>query len=223
MQSPSAVGASRYDAHVSTTDHPAGRGPGRKRDPRKERALLRAALEVYAEVGWSGFTFESVSRRANVGRPAIYLRWDSREDLLLGAFGALDLPEATTDTGDLEADLVALAEAFAGWWMSIGARAWKRLQLDHEVVPELAESFYRVQVHRSVRSAAATIERAIERGEVPAGETGIVVLEMINGAIYTRIFDTPPAKRGELDALMPGYVRHVAALGATLLKRPSDD
>lgn len=188
--------------------------PGRRRDPAKEQALLEASLEVYAEVGWAGFTFEAVSRRSGVGRPAIYLRWESREELLLDAMGLLDLPQVDTDTGTLEGDLVVLGEALVSWWTSVGARAWTRLQVDHDVVPQVGEVFYGVHVRRNVQAAAMIVDRAIERGELADRAEGIVLLEMVNGAIHTRIVDTPPQRRGEFEHQAPAYVRRLARLTA---------
>ena len=50
--------------------------------------MVAAALAVYAEAGWSGFSFDAVARRAGVGKAPLYLRWASKEDLLLAAFRA---------------------------------------------------------------------------------------------------------------------------------------
>jgi DNA-binding transcriptional MerR regulator/predicted nucleic acid-binding protein len=42
--------------------------PGRPRDPNLESRVFAAALRVYAEAGWSGFSFDAVARRAGVGK-----------------------------------------------------------------------------------------------------------------------------------------------------------
>jgi AcrR family transcriptional regulator len=58
---------------------PAGRG--RPADPDIEGRVLAAALTVYGEVGWAGFTLDRVARRAPVGKAALYRRWPTKEDL----------------------------------------------------------------------------------------------------------------------------------------------
>ena len=65
------------------TDRPATRG--RPADPGIEQRVLAAALTVYGEVGWAGFTLDRVARRAPVGKAALYRRWPSKEHLLLAA------------------------------------------------------------------------------------------------------------------------------------------
>jgi DNA-binding transcriptional MerR regulator len=59
---------------------------GRPRDPDLESRVLAAALRVYAEAGWSGFSFDAVARRAGVGKAPLYLRWQSGQlvDFVLG-------------------------------------------------------------------------------------------------------------------------------------------
>ena len=78
---------------------------GRKRDPLIEPRVFDAALRVYAHGGWSGFTFEGIARAAGVGKPAIYRRWSSREELLIAALQTADFPEAR-DCGHVRADLL---------------------------------------------------------------------------------------------------------------------
>src|SRR5260221_5194709 len=60
------------------------RSPGRPRDPELDQAILRAAVEVMAEVGLQDFSVQAVADRLDISRATIYLRWKTRE-LLLGA------------------------------------------------------------------------------------------------------------------------------------------
>ena len=48
-------------------------------------AILEAACDVLAAQGYRGFSFDAVARAAGTTRPAIYRRWEKREDLLLAA------------------------------------------------------------------------------------------------------------------------------------------
>src|ERR1700726_2671458 len=65
---------------------------GRPADPGIENRVLTAALTVYGEVGWAGFTLDAVARRAPVGKAALYRRWTTKEDLLLAALERLPAP-----------------------------------------------------------------------------------------------------------------------------------
>ena len=90
---------------------PAQRHAGRPRLPDTDATILRATMEMLADVGLSGLTVAGVAKRAGVARATIYLRWPSR-DALLGAVakaaaGGLPLPLS----GELERDIRA-ASAF---------------------------------------------------------------------------------------------------------------
>ncbi|MGW0590086.1 TetR family transcriptional regulator [Streptosporangium sp. NPDC002607] len=50
-------------------------GRGRPPDPDLEARVHAAALDLYGEVGWAGFSLDLVARRARVGKAALYSRW----------------------------------------------------------------------------------------------------------------------------------------------------
>ena len=58
-------------------------------DPRIERSqqvILGAALEELGEIGYGGFTIESVAARAGVGKSTIYRYWPDKLALITDAF-----------------------------------------------------------------------------------------------------------------------------------------
>jgi TetR/AcrR family transcriptional regulator, regulator of autoinduction and epiphytic fitness len=58
-------------------------------DPRIERSrkvILAAALEELGEIGYGGFTIESVAARAGVGKSTIYRHWPDKLSLITDAF-----------------------------------------------------------------------------------------------------------------------------------------
>ena len=71
---------------------PAARRPGRPRSERADRAIIDAALSLFAERGVEGLCIEEVAARAGVGKATIYRRWPGKEDLLLDALAALKTP-----------------------------------------------------------------------------------------------------------------------------------
>src|SRR5580658_2329777 len=88
-----------------------GRRPGRPRSERAERAILDAALELFAESGVAGVCMEAVAARAGVGKATIYRRWPGKEDLLLDALAALRMPLPTPQGRSVRADLITLVDA----------------------------------------------------------------------------------------------------------------
>jgi len=82
---------------------------GRPRDPQVDRRITRAAVALFGETGWAGFSVEAVARRAGVGKASIYLRWPTKEQLLTHALATRVANVADADTGTLRGDLVHLA------------------------------------------------------------------------------------------------------------------
>lgn len=59
---------------------------GRPRNPEVEARALQAAIELYGDCGWNGFTLTDVVRQAKIGKSSLYSRWDSKGSILLCAF-----------------------------------------------------------------------------------------------------------------------------------------
>lgn len=183
---------------------------GRRRDPAIDTRIIDAAIELYAEVGWAGFTFEAVSRRADVGKPAIYLRWDSPEHLLRSALSSLAvLP--LHDSGNLRDDLKEYALAFINLYVTPGGSAYLRWQIEQQYHSSLLGTFD-VFMGPAVETARHIVERANERGELPPGLSGDVLLEAVHGAVFTRLMSLPVAQRRELPRKAAKFVDSVLDL-----------
>lgn len=186
-------------------------GRGRPRDPELEGKVFEVALKLYGAQGWEGFNFEVIARGAGVGKNALYRRWPTKgallRELLQDRWVAVD----RIDTGDLRQDLVALCrmlfQHIAGQTGPIGLQ----LQLDlvrHEVVAE-AMAGYREQVRRSAR---AIVLRGIERGELPAGTSATLVLDVIAGAVVNHVSATPEPLREEMLERSESYIAQLVDL-----------
>ena len=85
----------------------------RRRGEELEAALLEAAWDELAEVGFAKLTMESVAARARTGVAVLYRRWPNKDDLVIAAiqhYGKtrpVDIP----DTGSLRGDMFALLGA----------------------------------------------------------------------------------------------------------------
>jgi AcrR family transcriptional regulator len=172
--------------------------PGRRRDPSLEPRVVAAALAVYAEAGWSGFSFDAVARRAGVGKAPLYLRWASKEDLLLAAFGAHTTAITITDSGDLRDDLTEYtcrpidSKAGPDGW------AFLRLHLEATLIPALHASFSSQIANPHVEGARALLDRALERGELRPGSPTDLMLDSLYGAVLIKIILSPPGERERL-------------------------
>lgn len=78
----------------------------------KRDHLAKAALEVFAEVGYPRLTVDAVARRASVSKGAVFLAFDAKEDLVLHATRvAMDAWFTRLEAIDLGASPPLLARA----------------------------------------------------------------------------------------------------------------
>jgi len=82
-------------------------------DP-KEKAILKAALEVFADKGFDRATMDEIAVKARVAKGTLFYRYKSKEDLFLNLIqGALDLflSQVLVATKDLETNRARIAKA----------------------------------------------------------------------------------------------------------------
>jgi AcrR family transcriptional regulator len=158
---------------------------------------LDAALSLYGSVGWLGFNLDAIARSSKVSKDAVYRRWKTREALLEDALKSRWDWLSGIDTGDIRADLVALAartfDTFAGVYGEVA------LQL-HADSRRFAEVRVFAQPNRAlmVRQGRAIVRRAIERGELsPAANPGII-MDLLIGSVINHIVATPEELRGQV-------------------------
>ena len=87
-----------------------------RRSQPARRAILAAALDQVAEVGYAQLSIEGIAAAAGVGKQTIYRWWPSKGAVLLDSLLALSEGQdgevmALPDTGDLEADLKLVLRA----------------------------------------------------------------------------------------------------------------
>jgi AcrR family transcriptional regulator len=177
-----------------------GRLVGRKRDPRVEPLALNAAIEVYALHGWHGFTIDAVARTSGIGKPAIYRRWSSREELLITAFSRTNFPDAR-DLGSLDADVRDYVNQWVQWYATpFLPQAGNRLMVDCVGNAELDRLYQEHIFEPRRRSARQVTRRAAARGEIPEGRsTGILPNLILGGMFMQWVFATYRDTRDYVD------------------------
>ena len=174
------------------------RGPGRPRDPDLESRVFAAALKIYAEAGWSGFSFDAVARTASVGKAPLYLRWKNKEDLLLAALSAHYRNVSIRDSGNLRNDLIEYAARLLESKASPDGWAFLRIHLEATVIPALHARFSSQIAIPHVEGARALLNRAVDRGALPAEAPVDLLLDSLYGAIVIRMILSPPGQRAQL-------------------------
>jgi AcrR family transcriptional regulator len=178
---------------------------GRKRDPLIEPRVFDAAIGVYARAGWSGFTFEAVARAARVGKPAIYRRWSSREELLVAALHTADFPTAR-DCGHVRADLLDYASQWVEWYEHPErALAARRIVYDSQSSPALTALHDDLIVRPRIDAALDITRRAIKRGEISPTVRSSTIVDLLVGAMVTHWEMTSEAGRSRLRKTFPAY------------------
>lgn len=188
------------------------RRPGRKRDHEIDGRIMAAAVDLYARNGWSGFSFEAVARAAGVGKPAVYLRWSSREDLLGAAMESISSPYSATDTGSFHQDLRVWAMRLCEWWADPASSAFVRMYVDQRYHPELRSAYHLAVMRPHVDAARAVVSRAVARGEAPSTLDPVLILEVVNGAIFTRISNTHEEDLPRFMRSVPDFVDSLVTL-----------
>ncbi|SFI08499.1 TetR/AcrR family transcriptional regulator [Albimonas pacifica] len=174
-------------------------GAGRPRDEALEDRVYDAAMHVYAEGGWSGFSIERIARHAGVGKAAIYSRWSDKRDILRDTFERRWEAIEEIDEGSLRGDLAALvAMAVSRYQDNRGAVAL-HAQVDGMVSPEFREMALPF-ITRAARPMFRMLARAQERGEMdPTIRKSLAVL-LIMGPIasrFARLETTPREMTGQ--------------------------
>jgi len=138
-------------------------------DPRIERTrevVLRAAVELVGEQGFSGASIEAIAKRSGVARSTIYRHWPQRMDLLLEAVGVAVGHIDALVVGDLRSDLIAIGTHLAEMLTSepVGS-ASASLILESRRDPAIDELRKRF-VEQRKHAAAQIIAEAMKRGEL---------------------------------------------------------
>lgn len=147
-----------------------------------EAALLTAAWDELAEVGYGRLTMETVARRAHTSEPVLYRRWPNKDELVLAALEHYrkQHPIAEPDTGTLRGDLIAylrgVSEVFAGFLATAAAASLSGLLTDTGLT--LAQARERVLRAQRLPQVRALFQRAQERGEIDLERVPAAVLDL---------------------------------------------
>jgi len=143
--------------------------PGRPRDPEVDKAILAAAMDLLAEVGYARLTMDQVAAQARVGKASVYLRWPNKVALVAEAIQhrtgvTPEIPDTGKLRGDMSLFLRTLLRRKAAAEPAVAA-------VSGEIAsnPEIRKA-WRHGLTGAVRACVRVIvERAIKRGELPAG------------------------------------------------------
>jgi AcrR family transcriptional regulator len=146
----------------------------RRRGAALEAAVLQAAAEELAEVGYPGLTMDRVAARAGTSKNVIYRRWPNRTALSIAAWRSMlpSAPDDVPDTGTLRDDALAMLrrtnDRMAAPFGAVLRGLLAGMQDDPERLREIREQLGRI----GVGPWLTILARAVTRGEAdPAALT----------------------------------------------------
>jgi len=183
---------------------------GRPRDPDVDRRIAQAALDLFGQAGWSGFSMEAVARRAGVGKASVYLRWSTKEALLTDAVTMRLARVADADTGTLRGDLTKLAVHMLELYAGRDSQAVLRLHVEAAAIPGVAEHYAQMR-HAQVLAARAIVRRGIDRGEIAADTSVTLLLDTLIGGAMMHAMVTPDDRRADLARSTGAYAAQLVS------------
>ncbi|HEY0258602.1 MAG TPA: TetR/AcrR family transcriptional regulator [Lacisediminihabitans sp.] len=155
-------------------------------------AILDAALELIAELGYERVTMDNIAARAHASKTTMYRRWPTKSELVADALRrhAQGAVPAVPDTGTLRGDLLATVGEIAE--TLTGGRGPSLIGLIEAIRDDAA---LRTQVSSQVRERSHRVgreicSRAISRGEDVHAERADTVLDLAFEHLFTStLFD----------------------------------
>jgi AcrR family transcriptional regulator len=200
------------------TTQPGTLRPG-GRTARVREAVLAATLAALAQTRYRDLTVEQVAQRAGVAKTTVYRRWGSVEGLVLDLLRDETVRRVPVpDTGDLDADLRALARGILAAYQDQAVYAMVSAVVAAAVhLPEARQVLSEFFVTR-ITDTSIIAERAVRRGELPADTDTVEVIRTLCAPFYYRMFITgEPVDEALADRAAAAAV---AAARAGLLVQP---
>jgi len=179
--------------------------PGRKRSEESRQAILSAAAELVAEVGYAGLSIEGIAARSGTGKQTIYRWWPSKADVLLEALTEkADLHIPIPDEGSYAADLrTFLAASFALGRQAQVIEVLRALMAESQINPEFGERFRAEFLRRRRDALGVLVDRALARGDLPPVPRPATVADLVFGLIWYRVLATrDPIDDTQIDELV---------------------
>jgi AcrR family transcriptional regulator len=170
------------------------RAPGRPRSLEADEAILEAAVDVFAEVGFEALTMEGVAARAGVGKNTLYRRYPNKLDLVVSAVRSYtNVGAAPPDTGSTRGDVQAIVDDLVAIVTDTPmGRMLPILVATRTRVPELDAAYSEIVVAKRARSEAV-VRRAIERGDFrPDVDVEAVVDAFVSPVFYRLLVTEAP-------------------------------
>jgi len=164
------------------------RPPGRPRSEQSRRAILRSTLKLLRqEGGFPDLSIEAIAADANVSKATVYRWWPSKAALVADAFAESSVDELQfPDTGSVRNDMNLQMRRLIRIFRSERGKIVAALLAGGQSDPDLLEAFRERFLWPRRRQAYKTLQRGIDRGELPRSTDLNLILDSLYGPIYMR-------------------------------------
>jgi AcrR family transcriptional regulator len=184
--------------HSAGTNAPSGnngargktdkRAPGRPRSEESRQAILHSTLKLLKQNGgFPELSIEAIAADANVGKTTVYRWWPTKAALVADAFSTSAAEELQfPNTGSVQQDMSLQMRRLIRVFQSSRGKVVAALLAGGQSDPELLEAFRDRFLWPRRRQAYQTLQRGVDRGEIPTGTDLDLLLDSLYGPIYMR-------------------------------------
>ena len=188
------------------------RRPGRPRSEQADRAILAAALDLFAECGPDALCIEQVAAKAGVGKATIYRRWPGKEDMLVDAIAAVRTRLPEPQGKSVRADLIALLSAICREAADPRrARLFALLQGEGRRYPKLMASYLATVVQPQRELVRSVLRRGVATGELRENTDIEAASFLLDGAVLESMYRPGPTDARYAKRVVEELLRGLAA------------
>jgi AcrR family transcriptional regulator len=164
------------------------RPPGRPRSEESRQSILRSTLKLLKQDGgFPELSIEAIAADANVGKTTVYRWWPTKAALVADAFSTSASEELRfPNTGSVQKDMSLQMRRLIRILHSKRGKVVAALIAGGQSDPELIEAFRERFLWPRRKQAYQTLQRGIDRGELPAAGDLDLILDSLYGPIYLR-------------------------------------
>jgi len=163
------------------------RPPGRPRSEESRQSILRSTLKLLKQSGFPELSIEAIAADANVGKTTVYRWWPTKAALVADAFSvSADDELRFPNTGSVQRDMNLQMRRLIRIFRSERGKVVSALLAGGQSDPELIEAYRERFLWPRRRQAYQTLQRGVDRGELPAGCDFDLILDSLYGPILMR-------------------------------------
>jgi AcrR family transcriptional regulator len=162
--------------------------PGRPRSEQSRQSILRSTLKFLKQKGGlADLSIEAIAADASVGKTTVYRWWPTKAALVADAFStSADQELRFPNTGSVQKDMSLQMRRLIRVFRSKRGTVVAALLAGGQSDPELLAAFRDRFLWPRRKQAYQTLQRGVDRGELPIGTDLDLLLDSLYGPIYMR-------------------------------------